>query len=414
MFLVKIDVFDFVVIGKTPAAIMISINLSFHGYRICILNVSKMNNYPPYLSVPLSAFDIMNIPYNNFKFSGSNTTSNNYVERIFNISRIKHIFNNGSSSEQANFDVNAKVFFDNRRIISIDTKKFVDYLVTVGKSKNLIIKDCFNYEITFQDKIFIVNFKPNANEEESIQCKFPVIKSIDSEKQGVYTHQQIIIPKLLTDGLDIFYYPIKDQHSYIFTFPSKNNTVLNLVGKRSSNANLIEFFKAFLIENYDYELLEPITNVHEYKSDFIDINLSLFEKNTILVGSALSLTHPLSYGYFSSEIQSSLILSDVLLESINSKTEFNTNIAIRDYKMRLIDLPFFKEINFTAGKEFHELETIEIKSLVNILNFRDLSRLSLINRLMINVSLFFNKILRRKRNSILSIYKGYKIGRKWF
>jgi hypothetical protein len=107
-------------------------------------------------------------------------------------------------------------------------------------------------------------------------------------------------------------------------------------------------------------------------------------------------------------------LSDVLLDSIDNKTVFNTNIVIRNFKMRLIDLPFFKEINFIAGKEFYELETNEIKSLVNILNFRDLSRLSLINRLMINVSLFYYKILRRKRNSILSIYKGYKISRKWF
>ncbi|MHA1991215.1 MAG: hypothetical protein ACW981_08785 [Candidatus Hodarchaeales archaeon] len=410
----KIDEFDFVIIGKTPAAIMISINLSFHGYRICILNVSNMNNYPPYLSVPLSAFDIMNIPYNDFESINLQNSSNNYVERIFKISRIKHLFDNDSSSEQTNFDVNTKVFFDNRRIISISTENFVDYLVTIGKSKDIVVKDCVNYEVIFQDVISIVNFKPISDEKESIKCKYPILNSIGSEKSGVYSHQQIIVPKLLTDGLDVFYDPKKNYHSYIFVFPSKNNTVVNLIGKKNSKINLIEFLNDFLLENYNYEHSEPITNTYEYKSDFIDSNLSLFENNTILVGSALSLTHPLSYGYFSAEIQSSLILADVLLELIDNKTEFNTNMVVRDFKMKLIDLPFFKEINFIAGKEFYELEANEIKSLVNILNLRDLSRLSLVNRFMTNVSLFFNNILRRKRNNILSIYKGYKISRKWF
>ncbi|OLS25905.1 MAG: hypothetical protein HeimC3_11790 [Candidatus Heimdallarchaeota archaeon LC_3] len=409
------DEYDIIIIGKTPAGLMTSINLSNQGYKVLILNNDNFNNYPDYIVSPLSSLKAMNIPYdnNNSEFI-SMKTKNNYIERVFEISRFQIAKSQPTDSEMNSNPVNPKIFFDKRELVCVNIKNFINYLTTISTKMNVEIQKISSYNILSSKDQNRVSIVTDSGQNIVIKSRMCNIITTSPKNNQAYIHQTIFIPKILTDGLDVFFSHNIFPSAYVFILPSKSGSVINFIGKNNSDDVIDRELIQIMDSVYGYNIENDIKNKKKYSIQILNQNQPIYSNDMFCVGSSLSIAHPITFGYFSGELQTGLAFTDAFFDSITHSQKFDLNKVKSEYLKRLSELSFISELNNNAGREFYKLNLKELESLMNLLHFTDLSYVSVLQKLKFRLKIQLDRNLRKKKKLLKMIYKSYSISRKWY
>ena len=408
------DGYDVIIIGKTPVALMTSINLSHKGQKVLILNINGFNKYPDYIITPIASLKAMNIPYDNYKETISVKNKINYIEREFNLSRF-HIFDNHSfKTDLDSKSKNKKMFFDTRDLVSINTGKFIDYLTTVSSKMKVEIQKIGSYDVFSSENQNRISIVTESGQKAMIKGKICNVITTSSETNQAYAHQSLFISKILTDGLDLFITYNTFPSGYIFVMPTKNGSVINFVGKNISD-DIVDLEMIQIINSvYDFDIQSDIKNKKKHFIHLLNQNQPIYSDGMYKIGSSLSIAHPITFGYFSGELQTGLAFTDAYFETTANNQKFDNKKIKSEYLKRLFELSFISEINHEAGKAFYNLSIKDLDFLMNLLHFTDLSNLSRLQKLKFRLKLEITIKLRKKRKLLNLIYESYLISRMWY